>query len=65
MTVPMFCRKGRTGNRISEIPCRVSSNLPLLGAIPSAKPANNGEALLETSRGNPVGSREPACSLTP
>jgi hypothetical protein len=33
------------GNRPSEIPCRVSNDLPHEGVIPRANPANNGEPL--------------------
>jgi hypothetical protein len=41
------------GNRISEIPCRVSNDLPLERAISLANPANNGEPLPLSERGIP------------
>jgi hypothetical protein len=41
---PIYSLIGLQVTGSSEIPCRVSNDLPLKGAIPSVNPANNGEA---------------------
>ena len=46
---PTPTTKSHKATAISEIPCRVSNDLPLERAISPANPANNGEPLPRTS----------------